>query len=141
MITSDDQEVIEQFVITMYDRSSSLTDIDAVRLDMFARKQRSYDSIPPTRAALTEQTKRAIYQAGCIWSQATLCHMESDSPGEWGWKKQGNTWQTFWTSLPPVAESCKELTKCGCKTQCSGRCKCYQFGLPCTNLCRCKCKD
>ena len=81
VITSDGREVIEQFVIT---------DIDAVRLDMFARKQRSYDS--PTRAALTEHTKCATYQAGCIWSQATLCHMEIDSPGEWGWKKQGNTW-------------------------------------------------
>ena len=125
----------------MYDRSSSLTNINAVRLDMFARKQRSYESIPPTRAALTEHTKRATYQAGCIWSQATLCHMENDSPGEWGWKKQGNTWQTFWTSLPPVAESCKELTKCGCKIQCSGRCKHYQFGLPCTNLCSCKCEE
>ena len=141
VITSDDQEVIEQFVITMYDRSSSFTDIDAVRLDMFGHKQRSYDSIPPTRAALTEHTKHATYQAGCIWSQATLCHMEIDSHGEWGWKKQGNIWQIFWTSLPPVAESCKELTKCGYKTQCSGRCKCYQFGLSCTNLCSCKRED
>lgn len=140
VITSEDQAVIDQFVITMYDRSTSLTEIDAVRLDMFARKQRPYDSIPPTKAALTEHTKRATYQAGCIWSQATCCHMEIDSPGEWGWKKHGNTWKIFWTTLPPVAESCKELTKCGCKTQCFGRCKCYKFGLPCTNLCSCNCE-
>ena len=71
VITSDDQAVIDQFVITMYDRSTSLTEIDAVRLDMFARKQRPYDSIPPTKAALTEHTKRATYQAGYIWGQAT----------------------------------------------------------------------
>ena len=140
VITSEDQAVIDQFVMTMYDRSTSLTEINAVRLDMFARKQRPYDSIPPTKAALTEHTKRATYQAGCIWSQATCCHMEIDSPGEWGWKKHGNTWKIFWTTLPPVAESCKELTKCGCKTQCFGRCKCYKFGLPCTNLCSCKCE-
>ena len=75
VITSEDQAVIDQFVITMYDRSTFLTEIDAVRLDMFARKQRPYDSIPPTKAALTEHTKRATYQAGCIWSQAT-CNME-----------------------------------------------------------------
>ena len=40
VIGDEEQKVIEQFVITMYDRSSEATDIDAVRLDMFARKQR-----------------------------------------------------------------------------------------------------
>ena len=28
----------------MYDRSSSATNVDSVRLDMFARKQKSYDA-------------------------------------------------------------------------------------------------
>ena len=46
-ISDEDQRVLERFVITMYDRSSYVPDIDGVRLDMFARKQISYDSIPP----------------------------------------------------------------------------------------------
>ena len=66
----------------MYDRSSSVTDIDSVRLGMFARKQKSYDAIPPTSAALDYHTKLAAYQAGCIWGQAIT--MEILCPSERG---------------------------------------------------------
>ena len=45
------------FVIAMYDRSSPTADIDDARLDLFARNQRSYESIPPTRGALVEHGK------------------------------------------------------------------------------------
>ena len=141
IIGDEEQKVLEKFVITMYDRSSDSQDINAVRLDMFARKQRSYDNIPPTRAALVQHTKRAAYQAGCIWSQSALRQMELESPSEWGWQQQGNSWQIVWTTLPAIAESCQQLTKCGCQTECRGRCKCYKFTLPCTELCSCKCDN
>ena len=62
----------------MYDRSSTATGVDAARLDMFARKQRAYEAIPPTRAALFEHTKRAAYEAGCILSQSTVCLLNGD---------------------------------------------------------------
>ena len=42
----EEKKVLERFVIIMYDRSSSATDIDSVRLDMFACKQKSYEAIP-----------------------------------------------------------------------------------------------
>ena len=92
-VICEEQKVLEKFVITMYDRSSQATDIDAVRLDMFAKKERSYVAIPSTRAALVQHTKRAAYQAGCIWSRSTLRHMEFESPSEWGWQQQDNSWQ------------------------------------------------
>ena len=87
VIGDQEQKVLEQFVITMYDRFSEATDIDAVRPDMFARKQRSYETIPPTQAALVQHTKRAAYQAGCIWSQSMLRQIEVENPTEWGWKQ------------------------------------------------------
>ena len=61
----EEKKVLERFVIIMYNRSSSATDIDSVRLDMFDHKQ-SYDAIPPTNAALDYIIKQAAYQAGCI---------------------------------------------------------------------------
>ena len=91
IIGDEEQKVLEQFVITMYDRSSEVTDIDAVRLDMFARKQSSYETIPPTQAALVQHTKRAAYQTGCIWSQSTLRQMEVENSTEWGWKQQDSS--------------------------------------------------
>ena len=71
IISEHDQNVLQMFVIMMYDRSSPTASIDDARLDLLARKQRSYESISPTHGALIELTQRATYQAGCIWGQAT----------------------------------------------------------------------
>jgi hypothetical protein len=54
----------------MYDRSSSTTDINEARLDLFARKQKLYDDIPPSKAALTEHVKRAVLQEGNTWGHS-----------------------------------------------------------------------
>ena len=90
------------------------------RLDLFARKGRSYDAIPPTSMALKEHAKCAAYQAGIIWGQATVSNPESISPANWGWMQKGERWQILWTTLQPVAASCQELTKCACKKAVTG---------------------
>jgi hypothetical protein len=41
----------------------------------------------------------------------------------------------------PIAASCQELLKCGCRISCSGNCKCFRPGLPCTALCSCNCSE
>ena len=53
-------------MVLMYDRSSSVASVNEARLALFARKQRSYDLIPPTQGALKEHTKRTAYEAGHI---------------------------------------------------------------------------
>ena len=135
MINDEDQRILETFVTTMYDRSSASTGVNAARLDLFARKQRPYEAIPPILAALVYHTKRAIYQASCICDQSTFHQMEIESPADCGWEKQGDYWQVIWTTLPAITNSCQQLTKCGC--DCHGRCKCYRSGLPCTALGSC----
>ena len=67
VVDDEDLETLEKFVVMMYDRSSTAEGVDAARLDMFARKQRPYEAIPPTQGALKQHVKRAAYQAGCIW--------------------------------------------------------------------------
>jgi hypothetical protein len=57
----------------------------------------------------------------------------------WGWKKQDDIWQMFWTILPPIAQRCQQLMKSGCKTEFRGTCKCYCFSLPCISLGSCNC--
>ena len=54
---------LENFVVLMYDRYSAASCVNEARLDLFARKQRTYDAIPPTRAALREHAKRAAYES------------------------------------------------------------------------------
>ena len=141
-----DTKLLEKFIVMMYDRSSSAEAVDDARLELFARKQRSYEAIPPTRAALVQHIKQtkpssAAYQAGCIWSQALVCQPNAESPAEWGWKQEGDNWNIIWSALSPVAQSCQQLTRCQCKTQCRGRCKCYKFSLSCTAMCSCTCSE
>ena len=134
-----DIQIIEMYVVSLYDRSSPVASVDAARFDMFAWKQRSFDAIPPTRSALVEHVRRASYQAGCIWAQAMACTMEETNPSDWGWKLTNNVWSVVWSTLPQIADSCKQLTKCGCRQECRGRCKCHKLSLPCTALCSCIC--
>ena len=139
LVEKEDTKKLEKFVVLMYDRSSSTEKVDDARLELFVRKQRSYEAIPPTHEALVQHTRRAAYQAACIWSRSLECNIGEESPGDWGWKKEGDFWRVVWSSLPPVATSCQEFTKCQCKTPCHGRCKCFKLNLPCTAMCSCNC--
>lgn len=47
------------------------TSVEEARLELFARKQKPYDVIPPSHAAFREHAKHAAYQAGIIWAQET----------------------------------------------------------------------
>ena len=80
--------------------------VDDARLDMFAQKQKPYEAIPPTQAALHQHVKHATSQAGYIWSQSLVCQPETQSPAHWGWTKTGHRWQIVWTMLPAI---CREL--------------------------------
>ena len=103
-ISQSDMDTLEQFVVIMYDRSSTTCKVDEARFDLFARKQRAYDAIPPTQAALKEHVKRAVFQAGHLWGQSTLTEQKLPSPTNWGWSLQDNVWTPKWTALPVITE-------------------------------------
>ena len=62
---------------------STATGAEAAWLDMFARKQRAYEAIPPTRVAFLEHAKRVAYEVRYIWSQSTVCQPETQRPADW----------------------------------------------------------
>ena len=136
-ISEDDKLAVEQLVVVLHDRSSTAKHINEDRLDMFARKQKAYEMIPPSQSALQEHIKRAAYQAGHVWGQTLICEPIIPAPAEWGWRKDDlQIWQPHWTSLPAIAACCQALAKCGC----SGNCKCLKSGLTCSALCSCTCQ-
>src|SRR6218665_3059855 len=141
MVNSHDLDVLEKFTVMLYDRSSSESNVDSARHTLFTQKNRPYDKIPPTRAALFQHVLRAAYQAGYIWGQALVPHARLPHPNEWGWKEGENgTLYVHWTDNNPIADVCHALKKCGCKNECSGRCTCKRTRLPCTSLCTCPCE-
>ena len=125
-------------LILLYDRTSSLEDINQAKKHLFAQKGRSIENIPPTKAALVQHIKRAVYQAGYCWAQAMTSSPDLPCPSEWGWKrKEPCSWEANWTSLPEATVACRELLRCGCKKGCKKNCKCSKAALQCTALCQC----
>lgn len=99
-ITEDSMGLIERFVILLYDRfvfqtvsilafitfvhrTSGAQEVNEARKILFSQNYRSLENVPPTKAALVQHVKRAVYQAR-IWSSATTAQPTSANPGDWG---------------------------------------------------------
>ena len=130
--------VIERFVILLYDRTSTSTDVNKARKKLFA-KTSSVGKIPPSHAALVQHVKRAAFQGGHIWGQVLCPDPMLPSPDSWGWVKTDcGLFQPYWTTLQEASKTCYELISCGCKKGCRTNCKCKKAGLECTALCKCE---
>ena len=55
---------IERFVVLLYDRSSECENTNQARRELFTRKDRPIEALPPTPAALLQHTLRSAFQAG-----------------------------------------------------------------------------
>ena len=137
IITEESLAVLERFVVLLYDRTTSLLKVNEARQELFCRKSREFDSIPPTEAALEQHIRRAVLQVAHTWGQTLLCQPALPSPADWGWQRQARRWSPYWTTLKQAKDTCYELIHCGCKTACRGRCKCVKANLVCTGLCKC----
>ena len=129
--------VIERFVFLLYEQTSAIVEVNQARKDLFTKKARNLENIPPTRTALEQHTMRAVFQGANIWGQVLLTQPVIPSPSAWGWEKDGTSWKPKWTTLPQAKDTCYELIHCGCKKGCRGRCKCLKANLDCTGLCNC----
>ena len=78
---------LEWFVILLYDRSSECFEVDKARKDLFTRKGRAIENIPPSSSTLIQLTKRAVYQAGCVWGQCLLSEPQLENLNDGGWCK------------------------------------------------------
>ena len=78
---------IERLIVVLYDRTSPLTSINETREELFCKKNRSVERIPPTQNALLQHVRRAVYQAG-IWTTSTQEQQSVPSPHEFGWIKE-----------------------------------------------------
>ena len=137
-IQEDVMRTIERFVILMYDRTSTCTDIDKAQRKLFAKKT-NVKQIPSTRAALEQHVLRTTYQGGHVWGQALLATPALPSPTSWGWvKTEDGLYEPNWTNLPEASKACYELVSCKCKKGCVRRCRCKKAALQCTALCACE---
>ena len=131
---------IERFIVLIYDTASECSTVNNARKDVFTRKGRSLDSIPPTSASLIQYVKRSAYQAGYQWGQSLVAYPPQPCPNDRGWVKGPlQTWEPCWTLLPLASKICQDHLKCGCNQVkgCRGQCKCVRANMLCTALCKC----
>ena len=61
------------YIIVMYSRTCPGTSVEDARKLMFGQGSHTIENIPPTKAALILQhVKRAVYEAGHVWSQVLV---------------------------------------------------------------------
>ena len=128
--------VVEQFVVLLYERTSEITNVNEARRRLFPKKK-MLDNIPPTKAALEQHLKRAVFQGVFVWGNFGKLQ-NLPSPEEWGWEKVDRGYSPVWSTLPDVWKSVQELISCTCKKGCKKRCKCVKAGLKCCALCDCE---
>ena len=62
-LSKESEQAPERFVILMYDRTISCVDINLSRKELFTKKGRSMENIPPTKDALVLHIRRSELQA------------------------------------------------------------------------------
>lgn len=115
-----------------FHRSSTVTKVDDCRQQLFTKKGRSLDHIPPSQNALLQHAKQAAFQEGYVWEKCMKLRQNLPSPAQWSWEYQPakDEWQPIWTTVPIAAEACLELVRCGCKKGCTAaRCRCVKTGM------------
>ena len=85
-LPEDAMTIIQRFIILLYDRTSKCFDINKARRKLFT-KRTSVKQIPPTKAALEQHIRRAVYQGSYVWGQLLLADPKLPSPTNWGWVK------------------------------------------------------
>jgi hypothetical protein len=89
------EDILERFIVLLYDRTCPKMKFNEARKMLFAQKGRSLELIPPTRAALVQHVKRAVYQGEYCWGQATTPMGLLPSPIEWGWLQTADGWKNI----------------------------------------------
>ena len=132
---SNCMENVEKFVVLMYDKSSSNSSVDVACKELFTKKRRFFDRLPPTRATLYQHVLRSAYQAGYFWGQCLVLEPILRDPPLWGWTKtcDNTEWEPLWTTNPEASIACRELLSCVCKSCDTNHCKSWSAEKPLWN--------
>ena len=94
LIKDVDTTVLERFTILLYNCTSTIVNIDEAHHELFTKKGRVMDALPPTKAALVQHIRRAVYQSGHCMLHVCL---DMPTPENWGWVNSNN-WKPLSTT-------------------------------------------
>ena len=102
---------LERFTVILYDKTSDCQYLNESRRELFCKKNRRLESLPPTQDALAQHVKRTIFESS-IWALSSDPQCIIPSPSEWGWKREENKWIPLWMTLSEAVKVCTKLIKC-----------------------------
>ena len=85
IIIDSTYEVLEKYVVLLYDKTCQLTQVNEARQHLVTRRSRALENIPPTQAALKQHILRTAYQAGHVCGQSLQKEAILPSPANWRW--------------------------------------------------------
>ena len=134
--------VIEKFVSLLFQPNTAISDVEPLRWWLFKTKQAQSEKLPPTKDDLRQAILMSHFQM-VVWNNNRVPNLIIPSPGNYGWKIEGDHWVPVMTTKLPAPDAVIHLVKCGCmKIDCAtGRCSCRVAGLSCTKLCSCSDSD
>ena len=90
-------DAIQRFVVLMYDRTNNSETVDQARKFLYTKKSREIENNYPTKAALLQHTKRAVYQGCHIWCQTLFVLQKQVKPSDWGyeWSTKSNSRMSY----------------------------------------------
>ena len=88
-IESEKFKLLEHFAILIYDKNSTEVCINHARRELFSKKGRSFENIPPTKDCLLQHIHRVIHQVS-IWFTSHERMPLIPSPDGRGWVLESN---------------------------------------------------
>ena len=83
---------VERFTLLLYDKTSVLETVNEARRELFCKKNRNLENLPPTQDALAQHIKRVAYQES-IWTTASNATNTIPLPSDRGWENIDGEWQ------------------------------------------------
>ena len=113
VVMFDAMNIMNRFVILLFDRTSTCTKVDYARRKLFQRNK--LGAANPAYPSCSRGARQESSRPGWL-------HLGEDPvlppPTEGGWGKTEGINEPHWTTLPQATKSCHELVSCGCKSGC-----------------------
>lgn len=134
----NDLDLLECFVCRLYDPKSNICKVNELRLVMFSQRIQDVEKIPPTKDALLQHFRRALFQAS-VWASSHQSVIPDHNPISFGWTDKDDQLVPLWMTQDTALKIFSLQIKCSCKKQCSNACTCKKEKLTCSQLCKCSC--
>ena len=109
-IAEESMSKLERFIVLMYSRTSDDAHVNTARMNLFSRKSRSIEHIPPSQSVLEEYVKRASFQSGHVWGQSLELQPYSGCyPLGMGSQVNLSVTVQKWTTMPIAQKAWKQI--------------------------------